>query len=126
MVLLISQSLSDKFQITQNKIIRFVPNLDQRSRIENEHFSKLRWLPHLKRVDFTILCHVFNIPVNTAPSYINENFTHINEIHHYGTQFRVTSNVTSPDSNLSLRDNRRFPIAGVKSFGQKSFCYRGI
>ena len=57
---------------------------------------------------------------------MHENFTPINEIHHYGTQFRVTSNVTSPDSNLSLRDSRRFTIPGVKGFGQMSFHCRGI
>ena len=39
---------------------------------------------------------------------MHENFTLVNEIHHYGTRFRVTSNVTSPDSNLSLRDSKRF------------------
>ena len=49
---------------------------------------------------------------------MHENFTPINEIHHYGTRFRVTSNVT--------RDSRRFTILGVKGFGQKSFSYRGI
>ena len=81
----ITQSVRDKFQTTQNKIIRFVLNLDPRSRIENDHFSKLGWLPFFKRVDFTTLCHVFNIHVNTAPSYMHENFTPINEIHHYGT-----------------------------------------
>ena len=40
----ITQSLGDRFQTTQNKIIRYVPNLDPRSQIENEHFSKLGWL----------------------------------------------------------------------------------
>ena len=52
---------------------------------------------------------------------MHDNFTPINEIHHYGTRFRVTS----PDPNLSLRAGRRFTIPGVKGFGQKSF-YRGI
>ena len=58
---------------------------------------------------------------------MHKNFTLIlNEIHQYDTQFRVTSNVTSPDSNLSLRDSACFTITGVKGFGQKSFSYRGI
>ena len=57
---------------------------------------------------------------------MHENFTPINEIHHYGTRFRVTPSVTSPDVNLSLRDSRRFTIPGVKGFGQKSFSYTGI
>ena len=37
----ITLSLRDKFQTTENKIIRFVLNLDPRSRNENEYFSKL-------------------------------------------------------------------------------------
>ena len=39
-----TQSLIDIFQITQNKIIRFVLNLDLRSQIKTEHFYKLGWL----------------------------------------------------------------------------------
>ena len=57
---------------------------------------------------------------------MQENFTPINEIHQYDTQFRVTSKITNPDLNLSLRDSRRFTIPGVKDFGQKSFSYSGI
>ena len=57
---------------------------------------------------------------------MHENFTPINEIHHCGTRFRVTSDVTCPDSNCSLRHSRRFTIPGVKDFGQKSFSYGGI
>ena len=57
---------------------------------------------------------------------MHENFTPVIEIHQYGTRFRVNFNVTSPDSNLSLRGSRRFTIPGVKGFGQKSFSYRGI
>ena len=112
-----TQSVRDKLQTTQNKTIRFVLNLDPRSRIENGHFSKPRWLSFCKRVDFTTLCHVFNTHVNTAPSYMHENFTPINEIHHYGTRFRVTSDFTRPESNLSLKESSRFTIHGVKGFG---------
>ena len=57
---------------------------------------------------------------------MHENFTPINEIHHYDTRLRVTSKITNPDLNLSLRDSRCFTIPGVKDFGQKSFSYRGI
>ena len=51
----ITQSLRDKFQTTQNKITRFVLNLDPRSRIENEHFAKLGWLPFFKKKKELIL-----------------------------------------------------------------------
>ena len=57
---------------------------------------------------------------------MHENYTPINEINHYGTQLKLTSNVTRSDSNLSLMDSRCFTIPGVKGFGQKSFSYRGI
>lgn len=41
----------NKLQVTQNKLIRFVLNLDPRSHIGHEEFNSLNWLPVSKRVD---------------------------------------------------------------------------
>ena len=48
-----------KLQITQNKAIRFVLNLDPRSPLGPDVFRSLGWLPVSKRVDQMILNHVF-------------------------------------------------------------------
>jgi len=41
----LSQSLKNKLQTTQNKMIRFVLNLDERTSIRKDHFNHLSWLP---------------------------------------------------------------------------------
>ena len=55
----LSQELKNKLQITQNKLIRFVLNLNPRSHISSEHFSNVEWLPVESRVNQITLCHVF-------------------------------------------------------------------
>jgi len=40
----------NKLQTTQNKMIRFVLNLDAKTSIRKEHFNHLSWLPVEKRV----------------------------------------------------------------------------
>ena len=55
----LAQSLKTKLQTTQNKLMRFVLDLDARSHIGAEHFKSLNWLPVNKRVEQIILCHVF-------------------------------------------------------------------
>lgn len=45
----IAQNLKNRLQVTQNKIIRFVLRLDQRSHIYTEYFSQLGWLPVEKK-----------------------------------------------------------------------------
>ena len=51
--------LKYKLQTTQNKLIRFVLDLESRAHISKEHFELLNWLPVNSRVDHLTLCHVF-------------------------------------------------------------------
>ena len=51
------QGLKTKLQITQNKLIRFVLDLESRAHISKEHFELLNWLPVNSRVDHLTLCH---------------------------------------------------------------------
>ena len=57
----LTHALKKKLQITQNKFIRFILNLDYRSHIEKAHFKTLNWLPVDKRVDQISLCYVFKM-----------------------------------------------------------------
>ena len=43
--------LKNKLHVTQNKIIRFVLNMDSRAHLGSEVFKSLGWLPVSKRVD---------------------------------------------------------------------------
>ena len=55
-----------KFQVTQNKLVRFVLNLDQRAYIEHNHLKQLNWLPVKDRVNQIILFHVFKTVLSSG------------------------------------------------------------
>ena len=57
----LSKFLKNKLKVTQNKIIRFVLNMDSRAHVGSEVFKSLGWLPVSKRVDQIILNHVFKV-----------------------------------------------------------------
>ena len=70
----LSKVLKNKLQVTQNKIIRFVLNMDSRAHVGSEVFKSLGWLPVPKRVDQIILNHVFKIKSGQSPDYMVEHF----------------------------------------------------
>ena len=82
----LTQFLKNKLQTTQNKMIRFVLNLDCRTSITAEHFKLLKWLPVQKRVEQIILCHVFKVKNNLAPVYLCESFITQDTIHSHSTR----------------------------------------
>jgi hypothetical protein len=106
----LSQVLKNKLQITQNKLIRFVLDLDARSHIGPNHFRSLNWLPVNKRVDQIILCHVFKVKNGMAPDYMGKYFIPQVTVHSYKTR---------------LSNKGAFAIPKVKGFGSKSFCFVG-
>ena len=106
----LSKVLKNNLQVTQNKIIRFVLNMDSRAHVGSEVFKSLRWLPVSKRVDQIILNHVFKVKSGQSPDYMAEHFILASSIHSYGTRFRETG---------------CFSIPKVKGFGKKSFRYNG-
>ena len=65
----LSQCLNNKLKSTQNKMIRFVLNLDCRASIIAEHFKTLKELPFQKRVEQLMLYHVFVVNNNLAHEY---------------------------------------------------------
>ena len=106
----LSKVLKNKLQVTQNKIIRFVLNMDSRAHVGSEVFKSLGWLPVSKRVDQIILNHVFKVKSGQSPDYMVEHFIPASSIHSYGTRFRETG---------------CFSIPKVKGFGKKSFGFNG-
>jgi len=103
----LSQSLKNKLQTTQNKMIRLVLNLDARTSIRKEHFNHLSWLPVEKRVHLLMLCHVFKVRNNLAPSYMDELFVSQDTVHSYNTIFS---------------DKVEYGLPKVKGSSSKSFC----
>ena len=96
--------------MTQNKIIRFVLDMDSRVHVGSEVFKSLGWLPVSKRVGQIILNHVLRVKSGLSPDYMVDHFIQASSIHSYGTRFRETGCFSSPT---------------VKTFGKKSFGYNG-
>ena len=75
----INKGLKDKLQVTQNKVIRFILNLDNRAHIGNEELIKAGFLNVTDRVKQLKLGHVFKIKSKTSPYYLSTNFQRLNE-----------------------------------------------
>ena len=106
----LTKVFQNKFQTTQNKMIRFALDLDYNTHIDKQHFKYLGWLPVQKRVEQIIISQVFNINNGSAPKYMNEHIKSQLSVHTYNTRFR---------------EKGVFAIPKVKSFGSKSFCFNG-
>jgi hypothetical protein len=106
----LAKQMKAKLQVTQNKLIRFVLNLDCRTRIEPEHFKILQWLPVDKRVDQISLGHVFKINNGLSPKYMSDHFIPQSSLHNYSTRFSAEGGLAIPK---------------VGSFGKKTFSYVG-
>lgn len=100
--------LKQKFQTSQNKMIRFILNFDQRYHINVEDFERLNILPIAYRIQYLNLCMVYNINKGTAPAYMSDNFRKNN-------------------SRYTTRNNfMSYMLPTVKSQGKCSFIYNGI
>ena len=64
----------------QNKIIRFISDLDSRAHIGNQELAKAGYLSVPDRVKQLKLGHVFKIRNGTSPYYMTAHFQKLNEI----------------------------------------------
>ena len=71
--------LKNKLQITQNKMARFILDLDSRSHIGHEELEKIGILNVPKRVSQMKLGHAYKINNNTCPEYLKTNFEKLNK-----------------------------------------------
>ena len=106
----LTQAFKNKLQTTQNKILRFVLNLDSRTHIGFDHFRYLNWLPVEKRVQHLMLCHMFKVRNNEAPGYMNDYFVAQDSVHEYNTR---------------LQNKGGYCLPKVKGSGSKSFSFLG-
>jgi len=120
----ITQQFKNKLQVTQNKLVRFILNLDPRSHVRHDILYDLNCLPVASRVDFKTLGHVFKIHSKDAPTYRMENFKPVTSSHNHKTRFRVEVQDKQDDS-FSFTDSGRFLFPRVKGFGKLSFAWNG-
>ena len=89
---LLSQSLQNRLQTTQYKLIQFVLNLDQMIHVGPEHFKILNWLQVTK--ELIKLLFVFKIKSGTAPDYLDEYCSLASSVHAYFIRFRDNGSYT--------------------------------
>ena len=70
----LSACTKNKLQVAQNKTIRLILQLNSRTHLQFEHFSKANILPVQKRVEQIKLCHMFKINSKISPSYLINSF----------------------------------------------------
>ena len=75
----ISKNLKNKLQVAQNKMIRFIVDLDNRAHIGQKELEKAGFLNVSKRVSQMKLGHVFKINTKTCPLYLTQHFHKLNE-----------------------------------------------
>ena len=82
----LTQSLKSKLQVSQNKLIRSIFDLDPITHVGHHHFNSLNWLPVDKRVEQIMLCHVFKVKNKLAHEYMEDNLAGQNTVHSYSTR----------------------------------------
>ena len=103
----ISKTMLKKLQICQNKVVRFILNMEPRTSITQEILDKVKMLKVPDRVSQLRLNHVFNIANDLAPKYLSQNFTF--------NQGRTRS-----------ATNRNFIISSMSKCSNNSFVYSAI
>ncbi|XP_056010849.1 uncharacterized protein LOC125680728 [Ostrea edulis] len=104
----LTKCLKKKLQISQNKMIRFILNLNPRHNLSFREFDALKFLNISPRVTQLRLNHMYNIFHGKAPHYLNNMFT----------KNAGTYRTRSSESNFVVPR-----IAGVES---SSFYYIGV
>ena len=98
--------LKQRLQICQNKMIRYVLGLHH---IGYNEFKIVNGLPVEKRVPQLNVNHMLKFFNNTAPSYLSEQFEHVQNQNHY----------------LRRGSSHNFIVPGVNSAGRYSFLGGG-
>lgn len=102
----VCSELKNKFQTAQNKIVRYIHSYDNRKHLVCSDFHRLNMLKVQFRVDYTTLCHMYNISKGVAPSYLSESIER--------------------SRNRRTRSKSEFLLPSVKTQGKKSFRYNGV
>ena len=122
----LTQHLKTRLQTCQNKVIRFILNMDVRSHVGKEQFVFLNWLPVSFRVDQIILSHVHKIRYGSAPDYLGEHFKPLGNVHTLNTRSNKIARPNKDGFDFIFEDSGRFSKPRVRSFGERSFACVGI
>ena len=101
---------SQKLQVTQNKVVRFILNKPPIQHIGQHELDMVNLLNTEHRVKQLMMTHMYNIYNGNAPSYLCQRFIRIHDHHQHHTRLSEYCFVT----------------ARVKSANQSNFSYWGV
>ena len=80
-----------KLQICQNKIVRFINEMGNRTHVGSEELGYLGWLNVDNRVNQMQLSHMYKIVNGFSPTYLTEKIVKTRDIHGYNTRASLGS-----------------------------------
>ena len=104
-----TKALKDKLQVAQNKMVRFILDMGPREHIGQNELDRLGMNNTGNRVRQLMVNHMYKVYNGTAPCYLTEMFTKVQDQHQY-----VTRN-----------SQYNFVIPIVNGMGMGSFAYQG-
>ena len=104
------KNLKNKLQTSQNKIVRFILNADNRSHVGPEELDDMNWLDVHHRVCQLKLTKVHNIFYDNCPVYMKDKFSKISNVHSYNTR----------------SSSYNFHVPSINGVSAQSFYYTAI
>ena len=101
----LTKGAQKKLQIAQNKIVRFILNLEPRSHVGQSELDRAGMLNIRDRAKQLMLNHMYNIYHHIAPNYLCQSFSRIE--HRYGTRY-MQNNFYLRNCNGLERSNFNF------------------
>ena len=96
----INKTTSNKLQVAQNKVIRFILNQNIMYHIGEGDFKQLNFLDFQNRTKQLRLNHVFNIFNEIGPEYLRSNFTRVLNSHNHNTRKSVQNFIIPKKSTV--------------------------
>ena len=107
----INKGLKVKLQVAQNRIIRFILNLNNRAHIGQKELDKTGFLSVSKRVTQLKLGQVFKINNGSCPQYLNQHFNRLNE----GNE-RIATRGKAHNFHIPRIDTNTFAYTAIKDW----------
>ena len=82
----LSEKRKKQLQILQNKVVRFILDVEPRTHIGQTELDKVGMLSSKDRIVQLKLNHVFKIFNDTCPHYLKFDFTRVSSLHKYSTR----------------------------------------
>ena len=103
--------LQRKLQVAQNKMVRFILNLESRAHIGQSELNRINYLNTSDRAQQFMLNHMYNVYNKSAPSYLSQRFNTVQSQHQYFTRNSDHNFVVSRFQGVSRYN---FSVQGVK------------